>query len=331
MGMSKEMKILFFATSFKDFGLDVLFDGLCRVLGPDNVLEYPEKAFLHGKTRHRLAMYPDAFNYPILKSDSEKLEMLRNGAFDVVLFGCRPEKELLISDRLHNEFQNTLKILKENNKGTPVYIIDHGDHTGINTNVRSDVHAELYFKREYLKDEEYNSDVIPIPFSYSEKYIPAHIDTPRTNTLFWVGREYPHLSIRTPYLAPLEKMRGEKFTAKLTREEYAAELLKHKIGLSLRGYGYDTTRYWELPAFGVMLFSEKLKIRIPNDYTDGETAVFFSSPEEMIDKLKFYSEHESEVDRIRANGNKWFHTYHTSTARAEQVLEKIKKNLGILA
>ncbi|MDO8571493.1 MAG: hypothetical protein Q7R79_02345, partial [bacterium] len=242
------MKILFFSGTLKDFGCDVLFDGLCRVLGTENVLEYPEKAFLHGKTRHRLAMYPDAFNYPILKSDLGKLEMLRNGEFDVVLVACRPETELSISLRILNEFQDTLRVLGEHNKGTPVVIIDHGDHGGINTDARSLLRPILYFKREYLQSEDFGPDVIPLNFAHSEKYIPANIDTPRTNTLFWVGRDYPHLSIRTPYLAPLEKMRGEKFTERLTREEYAQRLLMHKIGLSLRGYGYDTTRYWELPA-----------------------------------------------------------------------------------
>ena len=320
------MKILFCATSFKDFGMDILFDGLCRVLGTENILEYPNKEFLHGKTRHRLAMYPDAFNYPTVKSDTEKMIMLRNGEFDAVIFGCRPETEIAISDKLTKEFYETFRILKENNKGTPVYIIDHGDQQGINMRVWSELNAKLYFKREYMKDEDFGSDVVPITFSYSEKYIPATIDTPRTNTLFWVGRDYPRMTIRTPYLSLLAKETGINLSERMERPEYAERMLKHKIGLSLRGYGYDTSRYWELPAFGVMLFSEKLKMRIPYDYTEGENAVFFENPSEMMDKLKYYTEHESEVDRIRMNGNAWFHKYHTSVKRAEQVLEKIIEN-----
>jgi hypothetical protein len=323
---NRKMKILFCATSFKDFGMDILFDGLCRVLGNKNVLEYPQKDFLHGKTRHRLAMYPDAFRYPVLKSDPEKLAMLRNGEFDVVIFGCRPKTEIAISDQLTKEFYETLRIFKENNNGTPVYIIDHGDQPGINRELWSDLNAKLYFKREYMKNEDFGQKVIPINFSYSEKYIPANIETQRTNTLFWVGRDYPRMTIRTPYLSRLESMCGKKFNERMERFEYAESMLKHKIGLSLRGYGYDTSRYWELPAFGVMLFSEKLKIRIPYDYTDGENAVFFENPDEMVEKLKYYMEHESEVDRIRANGNAWFHKYHTSTARAKQVIETITHN-----
>ena len=63
------MKILFFAYTFKDYGMDVLFDGLCRALGNENVFEYPNKTFLHVEDS---GMYPNCFSYPIVKSDPEK-------------------------------------------------------------------------------------------------------------------------------------------------------------------------------------------------------------------------------------------------------------------
>jgi hypothetical protein len=180
-----------------------------------------------------------------------------------------------------------------------------------------------------LKEEKYDSKILPLCFSYSEKYIPKNIDGERKNEIFWAGKEYHHRTYRTPYLLPLEKMRGAKFVASFTQDEYAKQLLFHKIGLNLRGYGYDTVRYWELPAHATLLFSEKLNIAIENDFTDGETAIFFESPEEMMDKLKFCLQNESYVDTIRMRGHEWFKKYHTSKARAKQMLIKME-NMGLV-
>lgn len=319
------MKILFFAYTFKDYGLDVLFDGLCCVLGSENVFDYPNKDFLHGEIRHRFAMYPCSFDYSITRTDPEKIEMLRNGEFDAVFVGCRSERELR---GVMGEYQDIVRVLNENNKGTPVFIIDQGDSSEINSRAISDLDAKLYFKRECLKNENHNPKVIPLVFSYSEKYVPANIDTERTNTLFWAGREYRRHSYRMPYLKLLENEKGEKFRGDWKQHEYSQQLLSHKIGLNLRGYGYDTVRYWEIPAHGTLLFSERLNIQIGNDFVDGETAVFFSSPEEMMEKLDYCLKNEGYVDKIRIAGFEHFKKYHTSKIRAEQIIGHIKNAMN---
>lgn len=311
------MKILFFTYTFQDYGLDVLYDGLCQALGPENVFDYPSKDFLHGGAQN--TSYPCFFDCPITKSDPEKIEMLRNGEFDAILVSCRTEKEL--------QDQDFLRILKENNKkDTSVFIVDQSDLEGINAEMLSASNAIVYFKREYIVGKKYDSRVVPLSFSYPEKFVPANIETERANALFWAGRDY-HLRrpYRTAYVRALREDLGMKIF-KYAQSFYRKKLLRNTIGLSLRGYGYDTVRYWEVPAHGMLLFSERLNTLIENDFKDGETAVFFSTPEEMKDKLKYLLENKSYVDKIRISGHEWFKKYHTSSARAEQMIDKIKSH-----
>ena len=93
------------------------------------------------------------------------------------------------------------------------------------------------------------------------------------------------------------------------------------------GAGYDTVRYWEIPANHMMLMSEKLNSVIENDFIDGENAVFFSSIDEFNDKYNYYIKYPDKTDDIAKNGHTWFLKYHTSTKRAEQLLEKINENI----
>ena len=58
-----------------------------------------------------------------------------------------------------------------------------------------------------------------------------------------------------------------------------------------------------------------------------ESAVFFDHIDEMKNKLKYCLDNESFVDKARIKGNEWFLKYHTTKARAKQMLDKIKDKL----
>jgi len=70
------------------YGLDVLYDGLCSVLGEDNVMEFPYKPSLHGEGPEEYKNYPCAFDRAGNPTElSEILDRLKSGWFDVVLYG----------------------------------------------------------------------------------------------------------------------------------------------------------------------------------------------------------------------------------------------------
>lgn len=306
------MKILFFVGNEVDYGTDVIYDGLCRILGCENVLEYPERPTWHSKKVGRSLRYPCLFDYPVVKTEEDKIGMLKNNEFDCIFASCRVEEPGKINPRYGSEFY---ELLKEKSKIIPTIIIDQGDRSGILDKIRAELNCRLYFKREHLGE----TSAIPLNFAYSEKYIPENINTERTIPIFWAGMWN---SYRKKYLNACENLSRNIFS----QEDYRKRLLGAKIGLSLRGFGFDTVRYYEIPAHGALLFAEKVPITIQNNFMDGDTAVFFESEEELKDKLGYLLNNPEYADKIRIKGHEWLKKYHTGAVRASQILEHIKLN-----
>lgn len=308
------MKILYYIPSFLDYGLDTLFDGLVQLLGPENALEYPHKPVLHGEKQKKLGWYPCFFDHPIVATDSQKIAMLQNNEFDIILIGCR----------LNTEFppDEFISLIQEKSKIIPTYLIDQGDESGINSKLIEQFHPRLYFKREFFADQISDQNIVPLSFSYSNCYLPQHISGERTHELFWAGKSD---TARQPYLKICQDLRGSPFCG-YPQVRYREKLLSNTIGLNLRGWGWDTVRYYEVPAHGMLLFSQKPNIVIENAFKDGENSVMFESPEEMTEKLNYCLKNRSYVDKIRLAGHEWFTRYHTSKMRAKQMIDKINNH-----
>jgi len=312
------MKILFCTRAVSDHGEDTLFDGLCRVLGPDNVLEYPYKPSLHGGESIRYRRYPCMFDWPIIATDTEKEYMLGNDAFDAILVGCGTEYDFRTKGIDYDRFYD---LLKKKSVTTPVYLVDMGDLVGINNKLWTDLNARLCFKREYRGRHMRFHHILPLNFSYSEKYIPADINTERTIPAFFAGSLN---SYRKDCLRAFEEVSGiTPRRVSMSQQTYSAELLKARIGLSLYGFGHDTVRYYEVPAHGAMLLAQRPKIAIDHPFIDGETAIIFDTSKDLRGKLRFLLDHPDDVDRIRLAGYEWLKKYHTNRVRATKLLEYI--------
>ncbi len=305
------MRVLFITPTFLDYGLDTLYDGLVQHLGSENVIEYPQKPVLHGDKQRRFHWYPCFFNHPIVSTDALTTEKLRKNEFDSILIGCR-----YITDFPNNEFFDLLKVKA---KVIPTFLIDQGDEFEINDKLIKDFNPQLYFKREFFPDKNANKKVVPLSFSFSLNYTPYDTSITRKNNLFWAGTSSPS---REPYLEICRDSYGYSFP-NYYHDDYHQMLLSNSIGLNLMGRGNDTVRYYEVPAHGTLLFSQKPEIEIENAFVDGKTAVIFENTEEMKEKLDFCLSHQAYVDKIRKVGLNWYHTYHTSKIRASQMMAKI--------
>ena len=88
-------------------------------------------------------------------------------------------------------------------------------------------------------------------------------------------------------------------------EHYARALSGAKIGLGfLRKICPDqhTTRTFEIPACGSLLLADRTDEH-QEFFEEGKEAEFFASTEELLDKVKFYCEHESARKRIAESGH----------------------------
>lgn len=313
---ARPFRVLYLLHPRPHYGLDVLFDGLCACLGDENVVEYPWKATLHGGDIPEHGHYPCRFNRRGASAPLEAIcSALREKAFDFILFGD-VEGSLPPGD-----VQTILNVRGD----CPVFLMDGLDEMG---NFRNRVQQRLglpefagYFKREMHRCVAYGPNTWPMPFAYSET---LGLQVPvgeRPHDFFWAGHR--RFGQRRLYLETLEARYGWNLNAQYDQAAYQARIRDSRIGLNCFGMGFDTVRYWELPAQGCMLLSDRLPIHIPHNFEDGVHAAFFGDLEELLEKADYYLKRPEEARAVAEAGRRHFQQYHTNRARAGQLLGRV--------
>lgn len=306
-------RILFLMNPRPHYGIDVLFDGLCDCLGDENVVDYPYKPWLHGEDTEQLQHYPCRFSRSgVPQSLDDVLSQLDGGKFDLILFadveGDVPREEMMG--------------IVHRSPTCPVAIVDALDEF---TNFRGRVAGHLrfdrflaYFKREKHRLIDYGANSFPLPFAYDGRKALENFDDGPREGFFWAGHRM--FGARRLYLEALEARYGWALDQKFSPDVYIQRIRSAAMGLNCFGMGFDTVRYWELPAHGCMLLSDRLPIEIPFNFRDGDQAVYFDDLPDLFDKVDFYRAHPDEVSAIAAAGHAHFKAYHTNEARARQLL-----------
>jgi hypothetical protein len=315
-------RVLFVLPDRPHYGLDVLYDGLCTVLGDDRVVDFPWKSTLHGAVPRKLVNYPCTFNRRGTASKLDALvEELRNGSFDLILLG----------DVEQHVGVEAIRSILDTAPKLPLFVVDEQDDP---LNNLPDTLAFLgresvdgYFKREMLACHDYGITARPLPFAYADSKVPRELNWVREEPLFWAGHR--QFGLRRVYVERVEQRLGRSFDRKYTQQEYTDALQHCRIGLNLFGFGYDTVRYWELAAHGCMILSERLPIRIPHNFVNDESAVFFDDLPDMEEKFAYYLAHPEEAEQIARRGHDLFKKYHTASARARQLLACVDELLRI--
>jgi len=132
----------------------------------------------------------------------------------------------------------------------------------------------------------------------------------------------------------LAKLQGDPYASedecrkKLTFADYFRLLGRSKMGLSIRGSGFDTMRYWEIVASKTLLVSEKPYIDIPNNFEHGKQAVFCRPDlSDLVDLVRNYAHDDSARRDIAEAGYRHLLEFHTCERRAEQFLDVCRKRL----
>ncbi len=313
-------RILIVTHRHSDYGMDTLCHGLCLVLGDEHVVEYPWKPTLHGARPEDAGAYPCVFNHA---GESRTLDAvtaeLRRGDYDVVLY----------ADMLQDVSRQDARRLMDAAGETPLFLVDTWDDCGNHQNVLLEYLGlpafQAYFKREMLACVDYGPNTYPLPFGYPDERIPEHIAWERRQGCFWAGSRI--FGLRRLYLERAAGLAELPLNRVYSQAEYVKALAEAEIGLCLFGLGFDTVRYWELPAHGCMLLAERPPIRIPHDFEDGVSAVFFDDLPDLESKLVHFAAHPDEARPIAASGHEHLRRYHTASARARQLLGRIEAAL----
>jgi hypothetical protein len=318
------MKVLFLNHPEPDYMEALICLGLCQTLGPDNVVDYPYKGSYHGE----LEYYP-SFYTPGETSNTKPYEWFdaklgrrwerdevieRIGEFDLVVLAS-PRKKVVenMADLISTVGRQAMK---------RVVAIDGEDYSDIRWDLITRFAPSVYFKRELLDHEPRNAQILPIRFASS--VLPHSSNTKDIDVFFPASNSWPG---RVEAWEALRQTFGKGFVGGpgfwLGRDEYLAAAARSKIAVSIRGYGYDTLRYWEIPAFErTLLVSDRSPlVKASHPFEDGRHALYFSSVQELISIVRRALDNDSERERIAKSGNEHLQAYHTPRARAQQLLE----------
>jgi len=125
---------------------------------------------------------------------------------------------------------------------------------------------------------------------------------------------------------PLSESDRYRLDTRLTWSSYMHALSSSRIAVSVRGDGFDTYRYWEIPYAGAMLLSETPRTVIPDNFADGVEAVF-ADPARLCDEARRLLKSQA-TEPIAAAGRAKLMSAHLSRHRAEVVLERLASVRG---
>lgn len=286
------MKVAVISWGSPDYLIDIITDGLIRVLGRDRVHLRYNQTSTSGPNRTQLFSGFGVQN---------KIDFL--------------EANLLVASVRSNP-ADIAAWVKETHGGR-VAIADGEDDPVIRQPHYA--LASIYYKREFLPKAGYPARVRPLPFAAipeDRPEAPAR-DIPVT---FSVVITSP---IRAEIQSALKVMGVNADMAMRTKKEYNSILSRSVIGISARGAGWDTYRYWETAYFGCALLSQRLAIVIPGNFVDGKEAIFFDGIGDFRKKLEGLLADPNKAIALGKASMKACMDRHLSVHRAKTVIEGV--------
>lgn len=362
------MKILYLTPFGYDYLPDQLYTGLCKLLGVDSVIDYPWKPEYHDPSCRipsipQNSARPYEFEEVCSLIEEHKIDLVvltaqRRGTVETLeSFSnkCSLPPLVLVDSSdsasmhtaLFNQFQPGIYFKREY----------HGrDYTGaIN-------HWGKW--KQFGSDEELFRRTYPLQMSAVLETMPVPSDQPRPidisfngfvshrhrikavnmlrgiSDITFQGGVYADTKTRMSKLAGTvcgslwAKIQGDPYVTdkdcqrKLSYQEHFRLLQRSKLGLSMRGSGFDTVRYWEIPALKTLLISERPSIYIPNNFEHGKHAIFCKPDlSDLVDLVKEYARDHEARNRLAESGYAHLLKYHTCEKRASQFLVICKEKL----
>ena len=150
---------------------------------------------------------------------------------------------------------------------------------------------------------------------------------------YWMGNTWPE---REGVIRALDELVIRRNLSRIKGcgyLNYNFVLAKSRMGVTMRGSGRDTTRYWEIPFYKTTMIADGTMGCIhPYPFEHGKTALFYRSVDELVkiveDRLDEDGPLAAETHRIALAGMEHLERYHSTAARAVFFLDVLKKELG---
>ena len=179
--------------------------------------------------------------------------------------------------------------------------------------------CDAYFKREALEGVEYPSKVFPLAM--------AAVPEPKEKAerMFrgvFVGSCGEDREERRAYREAARRLGFLWVEDRIPRSEYLHLLSRSRIGVSLKGAGRDTYRFWETAYHGAYLMAERTGTELGGAFEESRgEASYFGSPEEFESKAREMTGDLSELERRRSACGAACLGRNMSVHRAKRVLD----------
>ena len=349
------MKILWLVHLEPDYGESMLYDGLCRVLGDENVVDFPYKYTLHGETEivqnKNVGKYLEAQNTPVdFYGVDPKSYLGQPGQISVPYVWMIPHKgvDYDYADILHmvnTQYFDLIVLahprsvaiwflellfrdLGDIHQKTPIVMCDFEDYYELRHDIFEKFRINLAFKASYVQNE---------PNIYGLPLCSPIIDNPNLRfddshkTIHVTARWGMTHALRPKVIEEIKQVQAIVMTENsLPYREYLNEIALSKIGVSMGGHGHlnrNPNRHWEIPSYRTMLLCEDPHINYPHPFEDRKTCVFFdpSVDGDVKQKIEYYINHDQERQDIANAGHELLKTHHTTVARAKYFLDICRK------
>jgi len=337
------MKILYVDHPEPDFMATLTYLGLCQVLGPENVIDWPYKDSYHGETYRGPIPYDPPHDQGVCApyewmpaqpgtrwKDEEVFDRL--GDFDLVVLASPRKYGMAALDRL-------LAV------GRPKRLVmtDGEDYTTVRWDCIERFRPSVYFKLSSVPNavEVYHGEkarmlghvrVLPYPMCSALSDVAKREKT--VDVAFIGGGSWRiHRTEGAPMGPPdrerlVERLRKE-FTSLDTQArpylQYIEALASARIAVCVGGHGIEPLRTLEiLSCPETLLARERIPVVSPWPFVEEKHCVGWNGWdfEELIAKLRYYLEHEDQRLQIARSGNDLLKAHYTCRARAAYLLEE---------
>ena len=97
-----------------------------------------------------------------------------------------------------------------------------------------------------------------------------------------------------------------------------------KVGIACYGAGFATYRYLEVPYYQSLLVAQPLPLLFPHNFRHGKEALFFNSPEELLDTVNWALEHPVESEAIAKAAHLKLMQHHLTIHRAQWMAQIVE-------